>query len=285
MFKVIFDDVSQINESKILFNEKFLSYAKKVSLSKLCKRFDQMIKDRTLNIAVMSKSTVPFREGHLKIHNCLIEGASAISKYKLVFDSNEFELAGEAGAYILKKPYSFRIKENTFELSSSSNSLFSSFYEVFGLPEEKKYYRASIPVLNEEKLQIIYSFQPTQGQFEEAKSKLDSQIKVFNEGIPLNFRLKSATIQHENCNGFRVRLTKGTTVYESLTYNCQGNYLSFRNSEKIVFDDSFGQNDRYIFANLYCHSSEGDLVIYSGHLDCRTIMGRGCYELVLWQMH
>ena len=61
VFKVIFDTINEISESKILFNEKFLSFAKKISLGKVCKRFDQMINDRTLRLSIAAKTIPQFK--------------------------------------------------------------------------------------------------------------------------------------------------------------------------------------------------------------------------------
>ena len=68
------ESVTTIGEGKLVYNEKFLSFAKRISLTKICKRFNQMISDRTLKISVGAKlcSKFPEEGGMLTIHNCIL---------------------------------------------------------------------------------------------------------------------------------------------------------------------------------------------------------------------
>jgi hypothetical protein len=118
------------------------------------------------------------------------------------------------------------------------------------------------------------------------QSKLHRDLELYSETVPLTFRLKNLYIQQENYDKMQLRATKGTSVYESLAYGCVGNVINFYDCEKVRFlDGKKGQNERYVFFNLYCKNSEGDLIIFSGHLDVRTLMGKGQYEIILNQMN
>ena len=99
--------MSTLGEGRIIFHEKFLSFAKRVEITKICKRFNQMIKDKTLKMTIGAKLCPRFEEsgGMLTIHNCILEGVKNRVEVAMIFDANELSLEGETGRYLMYKPY------------------------------------------------------------------------------------------------------------------------------------------------------------------------------------
>ena len=82
------ENITYIGENAIAYNEKFLSFAKKITLTKPCKRFQQMVKDRTLELSVSTKILLPFTPGLLTIHNSSLSGNKSKAKYTIIFNTN-----------------------------------------------------------------------------------------------------------------------------------------------------------------------------------------------------
>lgn len=45
----------ELSEVPIVFHDRFLAFAKKQTLVKVCKKFDLMIKDRTISVKLVGK--------------------------------------------------------------------------------------------------------------------------------------------------------------------------------------------------------------------------------------
>lgn len=54
VFRIPTKKFLNIEDSKIIFTDEFLSFSKKITITKPCKRFDQMIKDRSLQVKIES---------------------------------------------------------------------------------------------------------------------------------------------------------------------------------------------------------------------------------------
>ncbi len=65
IFKVKTEKDRQLMSGKVIFNRLFTAFAKKVSLTKLCKKFEQAVNNDAMVIQPKYQLWTPFREGLL----------------------------------------------------------------------------------------------------------------------------------------------------------------------------------------------------------------------------
>jgi hypothetical protein len=65
-------NIKEAPSSKVTYSEKFLAFAKKKSLVQPCKKFDSMIKDKTLSVRFSYAEFPNFSPGLLTINNCIV---------------------------------------------------------------------------------------------------------------------------------------------------------------------------------------------------------------------
>jgi hypothetical protein len=82
-------NIKELSSSKITYSEKFLAFSKKKSLVQPCKKFDSMIKDKTLSLKLSYLQFPSFSSGLLTINNCIVEGSrNSRVNLAMIFDDN-----------------------------------------------------------------------------------------------------------------------------------------------------------------------------------------------------
>lgn len=86
IFKIEINDLKDFNEGRIEFNNKFLSFAKKNSVVKICKKFNQMVHDSLCSLKTKYQMSGNIKKGSLKIINIKCLGSFGDSSVLIRID-------------------------------------------------------------------------------------------------------------------------------------------------------------------------------------------------------
>ena len=102
ILKLTIENINKIEDSKVDYSSKFLSYAKKASVVNVCKKFNQMVHDDLLKLKFKTKYIGDFKKGILKLINIRCKGPTAGKvSASITIDSVAFKWTGQIGNYLM----------------------------------------------------------------------------------------------------------------------------------------------------------------------------------------